>query len=782
MFDNASIVENLVWQMRLGDYSRSKNRARINDLFNGAPPFSEEDMRDNKSVTNVNFLESTTLAHNARRQFYNAFLKSGNYFTVNVDAKPRHKQKKWSAIITKEINKRMKRSLPYFENFRSTFASVVLHGIGPNLWNDKESWCPTMCGVEDVLVPGNTYLTMENLPFFAVYRPYTAMQLKKKISGPNIDAGWNVPLVTKLIEQATKTMLDFGLPNSEIYSPEKLAERFKQDSGFYASDSVATINCFDFYFWNDEGKKTGWNRRIILDANWDLGAGGEQSIKDLKTTAGTRNEFLYNSGNSKVAGKRDEIIHWQFGDLSAVAPFRYHSVRSLGFLVYAVCHLQNRLRCKFHDALFEHMLQYLRLNSPDDAERALKVNLIDKGVLLPGVEFVKAADRWQVDGQLIQQGMNDNAQLIGKNTGSYTQDPETGTENVEKTATQVMTEQNNTVSLVNAALQQAYQYETFKDREIGRRFCIKNSRDMDVRDFRNACLKQGVPEEVLNVECWEIDPERVMGGGNKTVEMQIAQTLMQWRPMFDPEPQREILRSSVLALTDDAAMSDRLVPENPNKVSDSKHDAQLTASALMQGLHVDLKTGENHIEYVETLLQEMAVVLDRIASRGMATEDEIIGLQNMAKYTGQHIAIIAMDKTEKQRVKMYSDDLGKAMNAVKAYAQQLQEHRQKAQENGASNGEAQAEAMKEHVKLAASVAQSKTKSDLARESHAQKTAQRQVQAEMQMQRDAEKHQQDLQQQAEKNALDLAADKEKKTLELEAERARAKEQEAKAVTE
>src|SRR3954463_13798193 len=119
MFDNASIVESLIWSMRLADYSRSKNRARINDLMNGAPPFSEEDMRDNKSVTNVNFLESTTLAHNARRQFYNAFLKSGNYFTVNVDAKPRHKQKKWSAIITKEINKRMKRSLPYFENFRS---------------------------------------------------------------------------------------------------------------------------------------------------------------------------------------------------------------------------------------------------------------------------------------------------------------------------------------------------------------------------------------------------------------------------------------------------------------------------------------------------------------------------------------------------------------------------------------------------------------------------------------------------------------------------------------
>jgi len=40
-------------------------------------------------------------------------------------------------------------------------------------------------------------------------------------------------------------------------------------------------------------------------------------------------------------------VAFQFADLSAVAPFRYHSVRSLGWLLYAVINLQNRLRCKF---------------------------------------------------------------------------------------------------------------------------------------------------------------------------------------------------------------------------------------------------------------------------------------------------------------------------------------------------------------------------------------------------------------------------------------------------
>lgn len=779
MFDDAATVENLVWQMRLGDYSRSKNRARINDLFNGVPPFSDEDVQANNIVTNVNFLESTALAHNSRRQFYNAFLKPGNFFTVKVDAKPRHKEQEWSSIITKAINKPLKQSLPYFENFRSTFASVVLHGIGPNLWNDRYSWCPSMCGIEDVLVPGNTFLTMENLPFFAVYRPYTAMQLMKKVSGPHVDPGWNVPLVKRLAAQAAKTMLDFGLPNSEIYSPEKLAERFKQDSGMYASDSVATINCFDFYFWNDEDKQQGWNRRIILDANWDLGAGAspeELKSKLQESLKPGKDEFLYNSGKRKVADKWQQIIHWQFGDLSAVAPFRYHSVRSLGFLVYAVCHLQNRLRCKFHDALFEHMLQYLRVDSADNAERALKVNLIDKGIILPGVNFVPTAERWQVDGTMIQQGLNDNAQLIGKNTGSYTQDAENGVEEVRKTATQYTGEQNSAASLVNAALMQAYHYEVFKCREIARRFCKKDSSDPEVKKFRVECLKRGVPEKVLNEDSWEIEVEQVMGGGNKTIETQIAQMLMQWRPMFDPEPQREILRSAVLAVSDDASLASRLVPENPNKVSDSKHDAQLTASALMQGLHVDLKTGENHIEYVETLLQEMAIVLNAITEQGMAKPEQIAGLKNMAGYTQQHIQVIAQDPNEKSRVKTYMDDLGKAMNAVKAFEQQLQQHLQKKAEMAAQNGNGDnGEAQAQQVKLAATVQQSQTKAELARESHAQKTSQRQVQFELEEQRKADAHRLRMKEQVDQHALDMASEKERTDLQLAADKKRAEQQ-------
>lgn len=737
-FKTAQVVENTVWDMRLGDYSRSFNRARINALFNGEPPYSPQQARENNLAVNVNFLESTKLAHDARKQFANAFDKPGNYFDVIVDRGAKHMRKDWSAIITKEINKKMKNSLPYYETDRSTFASVVLHGIGPVVWEDKESWCPDELGVEEVLVPSNTTLKMQKLPFFAVFRPYTARQLHRMISGPKVDSGWNIPLAKRCIEYADKQILDSGPPYSEIYSPEKMEERLKEDSGLYSSDAVPTIDAWDFYFYNDENKVSGWNRRIVLDAQWDVGAGGITPSKPTmpdKTRIGSRNEFLYDSGARKYAEKREQIIHFQFGDLSSVAPFRYHSVRSLGFLVFAICHLQNRLRCKFNDALFEHMLQYFRVRNIDDYERTLKINLVDKGYIDETVQFIPAAERWAINPNLVQMGLSNNREIIGENASSFIQQHDYGKEQTERTATEVMANVQATSALVSAALAQAYKYQKFRYLEIARRFCIKNSKDADVRQFRVNCLKQGVPEEILDVECWEIEPERVMGGGNKVVETAIAEKLLQVRPMLDPEPQREVIRDYVLAISDDPAKADQLVPRDPVKVTDSVHDAQLTAGVLMQGLPVAPKTGVNHVEVIKTLLGSMTAVIQGInQSGGMATQAQVMGLQNMAQHIGQHIQMLAQDKSQKALVKEFSDDLNKLMNYVKAFAQRLQEQQQaQAQQNG-QQVDPKAIAKAREITLTGEV----KRKNMA-ESHAQRTALRRTQDEFALRNQAEQH-------------------------------------------
>jgi hypothetical protein len=732
-FKNASTIESVCWYMRLTDQPRATNRALIDRLFNGFAPFSDKEQQENRINTNVNFLDSTRLAHDMRRQFSNAFLRPGDAFKVEVDYGPVHRRQEISQKITQKINKQIKHgnsALRYRECLRNVFAQVTLHGIGPRAWDGKESWCPSMQMMGDVLVPSGTFLTMENLGHFAIQRRYTAGELYRMTHGPRVDSGWKMPVVKKCLEWARKQMatgVGQGQIDDFLLSPERTQEAFKADLGFFTADRSPVIQAWDFYFLDDSSKNFGWKRRMVLDS---------PDPKTGQNFLGTKNEFLYDGGNRNYASKLGEIIHFQYADGNVVAPFQYHSVRSLGFLLYSVCHLQNRLRCKFNDSVFESLLNYFRVANPDDAERLQKIDLINLGIIPDGMQFVTRNERWQIDPALIQQAMVLNRQTMADNSTSFTSDFGFQEGQPEKSATQITAEVSASTSLTSSMLQEAYGYEEFAQYEIARRFCKPNSRDVDVREFRKSCLTDGVPEEALNVERWRINADRVIGAGNKQLELGMVQQLMEIYPLLEPESQRMVLRLKVFSATDDAALTNQIVPEQPQSINRSIHDAQLSAGVMLKGLPMTfMQGGINHGEYASTLLGMAKTEIDKInALGGMTDAETIAGLQNLIGQTidGQpipgngavpHIEVYSQDEETKPTVKVLMDIVGNLMNDVRAFQQRLQEQMEAAAQPGA-NGAAPAMTPEDAVKLRSQLELSRVKSESMAEAHAQRSQQR----------------------------------------------------------
>lgn len=765
-FDTASQVEQVCYEFKLADYPRGQNRALINDLFNGVPPYTAEEVAANNINFNVNFLGGTRIGHDTRMQFYGSFLKPGRFFMARTDMGVKHKRVQRSGVVTHEIAKLMKRSSVYYETFRSKFALDVMHGIGPSGWDTDDHWCPDALGIEDVLVPSNTLLTMKNLPFFAKYRSYTAPELIKLTRDRKRakETGWNVEMVDKVIEwidQESHTLMGNNWP--EVWSPEKSAERTKSDGGFYAGDRVPTCDVFDFYFYDATPKQEGWKRRIILDA-WSTPSASNQMARDTKLDF-ARNQFLFDSKNRFVADSWKQLVAFQFADLSAVAPFRYHSVRSLGWLVYAVINLQNRLRCKFNECVFENMMMLFRVKTMDEAERALKINLIDKGFIDETLQFIPAAERFQINSNLVQLGLGENERIINEHASAFTQAPQQGSDTVEKTKFQVMSEIQAMTSMISAALQQAYRYQEFEYQEIFRRFCNKNSRDPDVISFRSRCLKQHIPEEMLVPEAWEIEPERVLGAGNRTLELAIAEQLMQFRNLYDPEAQRMILRDFTQAITEDPGRTEAMVPDEPTQITESVLAAQLASGTLMQGMPVAIKSGINHIQYIDTMLISLQVEIGKInKAGGVPTVEKLEGLQNMVQHVEQHMAIVAQDVNEKQRVTDWQKLVMKLNNMIRAFSQRLEEQMKQAQQQPGSGQDPEAAAKVESLLMI-----SKAKADNTRESHAQRTAQRQVQFEMEMKQKQAEHELRMSQEASDKAIELTTKEQEKALEIEAEK-------------
>lgn len=654
-------------QMLQAGQPRSRNRARINAVFNGDPPYSEKEAEDNSVETNVNFLEGTELLHKARSQFNNAFLKPGRFFSVRLDVGPPFKRQEWGQTITTHINRAMKKSPRYFQTLQDKFAGVVLHGIGPQAWFQERDWCPKSHGIEDILVPTNTLRSFENLNYFAILTTFTAAELAKKTRGPNVDSGWNKSMVRAALEWLRENTSKESLSTmSEMADyPEKIEEDFKENAGFWNSDAAPVLRTYDFYYLDTDDKgEPDWRRKIVLDKN-------SQPLTSQKLA----DDIILYDGKKRSYGKDiRRILQCQFADGSVKPPFRYHSVRSLGYLLYAPVHLQNRLRCKFNDAVFESMLWYFRNVTTGDEERLQKIDLHHLGIIPDGLSFVPKSDRHTVDPELVGMAMTMNRQLMSEKSSSYVQDVDRGAPSREETATEVMAKVNASHAMIGSMLTEAYTYENYSHIEIARRFAVGNHEDC--KRFRTLCMIDGVPPQVFKAwDAWEVITERTLGSGNKTLEIAQAERLMAIKDSAEisGDSKRRIVRLFIGSTTDDPAMAMALVPEDNSQPTSAQQMATLAWGTLIAAQPVVIAEAINPIDYVVTLLKMLDTELQRIEQSGGTPElPMVLGLANVIQHIAEKVQFLAQDKSLMPMVKQFMDALKNAGNLVKGYMQSLQ--------------------------------------------------------------------------------------------------------------
>jgi hypothetical protein len=738
-FDNAATCEEVIWDMRIAEQPRATDRATLLRLYNGAPPFDDATAEENNIQINVNDLSGVNILSQARRQWNGAFLKPSNFFIARPDFGKGHKRAQWSQHVTRHANRLLKRDRRMIGQVRATGANTILFGIGPTNWPDRKSVVPHPIPVSSLLVPSETEIDdFDNLSYFAIFREWTAAKLYEMTHGPKVDPGWNMKLVNAQMDFIKDELRKS--PNSLAYQymPERIEELIKQDKGYFGSDAVPTVDVWDFYFREAENGK-GWYRRVLMD--WGSGA----EIKTMPTSrnkVGNETQFLYSSGRRKYADSLSEILHCQFGDCSVYAPFKYHSIRSLGWMLWGVCELQNRLHCKFNEAVFEQLMWFFQTASNQDMQRLKKASFEHMGIIPQGIRFLTADERFTPNPNLMELAFSRNQKLMADNSTTYTQDYSgTRTGDTARTATETMAIVNSSQALATGILEMAYTYESFKYREMLRRLMLKGNPDKTARDFRLACLNDGVPEDMLEVDKWTIDPEQVIGGGNKTLQMATVGFLNSIRKNLPPDGQRLVDHISVEAATDQPDLAEDIAPIGENQpISASTHNAQLATERILRGLPFTPPKDAVAEDYIMVWLQDMGLIVKNIMQQGgMGKPEDITGLMNLGQHIGGFLQILALNEDEKEKVKAFQDLFGQLMNHVKAFAQRLQEamQQQQAGQPGA-DPEVAAEQARTAAKIQSQIIQAQAKADNMRESHAQRTEQKQISWEKQEERkDAE---------------------------------------------
>lgn len=691
-FSDPSLVRRVLSRIDQSDTSRSINRGLINRLFNGEPPYTTQEAAENNIEWNFNTKQASKLAHDARGRFNGAHLTTANYFTVKLNTGPIHKRGDYSTLITTELNRVMKESLAYSTTLRETFSTVVLHGVGPVMWPDKYAWRPRTVGVFDFKVPSKTNVSFDNLPYFGIYREFTPGELFQLTHKEKVDPGWNMKAVNACIKYCidhTDGYQQTG-EDSTLFgtNPEKFWEQFRSNVGFWESDAAQKIAVYDFFYQETKSLKGVWRRKMLLVRPLtDLPKDDQENVGDCGDI------FLYEP-KRVYSDCLEEIIHCQFADYNNVAPFLYHSVRGLGFLLYDLCHALNRLQCKMTESAFEQLMMLFWATDPADRDRLDKLDLRHLGVLPDGLKIVPNTERYSPNQQIVQAAIGANQNSLNQNSSSFTNDAALAGEKE-----QTLGEWSGKLSLYNqmvgSTLLISYDYQKFQYKEICRRFCLQRSKDDDVVRFQQNCKRRGLPAVYLDSKKWEISPERVLGGGNQALAIQQAAAIFQNRFAYSPRGQQIAAHDYVLALTNDADKASALVDvDSAPEVSDATHDAELSFGTLMQGIPMSLKDAVDHIEIIEALQGMLnAKVQQFMQMGGVAPMDSVLGMSNVSQYIWQHIEMLGQDKSEKQRVKQYSDVQGNLDNQIKAMGQRAQEAMQ-AQSGGEQNGKVQAELIK----------------------------------------------------------------------------------------
>lgn len=660
----------IVTKMEQSHLVNSNNRAKINRQFNGGNPYTPKEEEDLQVEVNVNFLEGTKLAQDGNRQVNSALLHKGNFFTASCLGGKPEKRLDYGMSFTENIHQYLKRGKSgrkYAFQIADRNRDFTLHGKGIMIWTNDYDWMPKYNSPEDVLVPTDSNLDFsDSLGHLAVNSWLSPYQFKKLTQGEKTDRHWSKVFAAEVLK---------SLKNVKNYTPvlydqpEKVESLWKQHALYMNSDILPKIKITTIYYQNPDTGKI--HRKIILRENQCIGV----EIKD---------KFLYDGNDEPFADNFDRVIHVLYGDGGVVAPLKFHSVRGLGMMLYGVIELMNRMRCQFTQHMFDQLMMLFRVQNPADRDRPKKIRYAqNERVLEEGWSIVPPQERHQINDGLIEQGFSMFRQLLSENSASFVQDIGKQSSGEAITAKEATIRQNSVNVMVSSMLEMAYQQENFKDEEIVRRFLNPNSQDPQVKEFRQKCIADGIPEKLLVPDNWRIDTERVLGGGDRALALEEANMLLSQIDRYDTPQQRMIQRNWTTVVTRSPDMGKSLVPEKPLEATDGRKAAEDVFGSLMWGIVVSKREGFEQVDYVTAMLQMMEAKIGQIMQTdGVGTPQDVIGLQAVAQDAGQHIQLLESDKSKKQIVKQFSDALGKLVNEVNGMAQRQQQAAESAGQQG----------------------------------------------------------------------------------------------------
>ena len=155
---------NSVYQrLKQADSINAKNRSEVDAMFDGAPPYDDNSLREAgmASRCNLNFGEAESLLESSLAGYVDLVQSVENLITVEVKEADPQKKGDYERVIAEGFTK-MLREWDEF-NFKHVLNSTyfIKHGVSVAYWEDEYDWRWQISKIGDFLLPRRTFAAEE---------------------------------------------------------------------------------------------------------------------------------------------------------------------------------------------------------------------------------------------------------------------------------------------------------------------------------------------------------------------------------------------------------------------------------------------------------------------------------------------------------------------------------------------------------------------------------------------------------------------------------------------
>lgn len=652
--------------MQQDDRVRNDQRAKIQALIDGAPPYDPSLLRQmgQGSRCNLNFGEADRYLSLAISGFVDLMQSVESLVNVSlpsiVDSGERYFHE---SNINTELTAAFRSWPGFYTNYLRLATTFVGHGVSVAIFPDSYGWQYKVMSLGQFFIPQNTPASPEQIDIATSYYDCPVVELYKYVADESVGKanGWNVEALRRAIIERANTQ-DKSVGTTHDW--ESVQRRIK-NGDFSHGKTALTIRLilgwvreFDgsiSYFATDDGGETD----TFLCAQ----------VRKYKKVEEAFNLFCYGVGSNGT----------------------YHSVRGLGQRIFAHCQVINRLKCQMVDGAMLAGGMIVQTGTVEQLQKLQVQNLGGITAFSPGITFQEKTFSPRLGDSVIP-AVQELSTSLADNLDFYSaQGAAKGSPYRNKL--QVEAELEQATRLTSASLSLFYASWTPLLREMVRRFILAD--DEVTRDFYKRLAARGTPKSVVKkIDVTRTTATRAIGGGNAAART-AGLNKLQERAALLPEDGRRNLTYDLVATEVGYDNASRYCSpaEQPRPTVDVSI-ASLENSALIEGKPQPVLTIQLHGVHLSIHAPEIQQITAGIEEGTIDGVQILPGLTELHNHSYDHLQLLAADPYAQDQVAEFSQILQQAGEAILNSTRQAEAEARKQAEAGDQGQQAVAEQLK----------------------------------------------------------------------------------------